>query len=129
MLRRWARFVVFIATAATLWLLVGESSAMAAGPLCDDRGATWVAPSPTLIFAEQSLLAGDADDCATDAQQLALQRHRAPRERIVVSASDAALPTAPLHVFAPSGTAPSWFVTEDAPAAGIRTRVERPPRV
>ena len=127
MLRRWARWIVFTATAATLWLVA--SPAMAAGPLCDDRGATWIAPTPTLIFAEQSLLAGDADDCTTDSQQLALQRHRAPGERIVVSATDAALPTAQLHVFTLSGTEPSWFVTEDAPDAGIRTRVERPPRV
>ncbi len=127
MLRRWARFLVFTATAATLWLVA--SPAMAAGPICDDRGATWIAPSPMLIVAEQSLLPGDADDCDNDTTQSALQRHRAPGERIVVTSADAALPTSPLRVFAPKGDEPAWFVTVDAPSAGTRSRVERPPRV
>jgi hypothetical protein len=127
MLRRWARLFVFGATFATLWLVAFP--AMASGPLCDDRGATAVAPSPTLIPIEQSLIAGDADDCDRDAQQVSIQRHRAPGERIVITGGDAALPTSPIHVFAAPGRGPRWFVDRDAPRAGVRARVDRPPRI
>ena len=126
MLRRWARIVVFGATVATLWLIA--LPAMASGPICDDRGATVIAPSPMLIVPEQSLIASDVDDCDASSQQASVHRHRVPAEPIVFSASDAALPTSALRVFAPTGGEARWFVDRDAPSIGVRTRVERPPR-
>lgn len=125
-MRRWAKLVVFAATLATLWLVAFP--AMASGPLCDDRGATAIAPTPAAMHAEQSLLALDDDDCDHDAHLPAVQRHRAPAEAITFAEADSALPTNALRVFASPADAPLATYVAEAPRAGVRLRVDRPPR-
>jgi hypothetical protein len=126
MLRRWARLAVFFATFATLWLVA--SPARASGPLCDDRGATAVAPSPALIHPEQSLLALEDDDCDRDAQLPAWQRHRAPGERIVIADGDVAQPVTSVRVYAAPVTTVRMYGALEHPRPGVRDRLDRPPR-
>jgi len=125
MLRRWAKAIVFAATFATLWLVA--SPARANGPLCDDRGATIVAPTPALIFPEQSLLSLD-DDCDQTGYELAFTRHRAPGERILIADADVACATPVIVVFDSPACTTLAIDSADAPHAGVRDRVDRPPR-
>jgi hypothetical protein len=126
MLRRWAKLVVFAATFATLWLV--SMPARANGPLCDDRGATMVAPTPTALLPEQSLLALD-DDCDRQTNELAFTRHRAPGERIVIADAGVACTTPAIVLFDSPASALLAIDSADAPLNGVRDRVDRPPRI
>ena len=129
--RRLRRIVLFVATTATLWLVA--LPAFASGPLCDDRGATRIAPNPTLVTPEQSLDIALADDLATcfdRMEKAGYQGSRAPAELSVSVSADASLHAriaAPRVLRPDVRTAPAAEVSARA-RPGMRARVERPPR-
>jgi hypothetical protein len=113
--------------AMVVWLVA--PAARADAPLCDMRGATAVAPNPTLDTQGGSIDATPDDCFGASATARALQRDRSPSSvdfgdqgpRASVPAKlrvRAATPTAALAHFGQACTLPS----------GIRHRVERPPR-
>lgn len=110
-------------------MCLASRSALAAAPLCDARAASSFAPNPTLDSSSASVDATATDGCSQGWTGKVLQRGHAPT---APDASDslpraavptalrvlAASPTAALAVLAPTFTLP----------AGVRDRVERPPR-
>jgi hypothetical protein len=136
MLRRLSRIFVFAMTTATLWLVA--LPAFASGPLCDDRGATRIAPNPTMVTPEQSLDIAFGDDlsaCFDRMEKAGFHGSRAPAEITTSIAADAALPVrarAPWSSRLASDSPESSVVPASEVSArarpGIRTRVERPPR-
>lgn len=120
------RFAVSLLAATVVWLVA--PAAHAAGPQCDIRGATTIAPSPTLDTQGGSVDAA-ADSCSGAAVDHALQPdHTRSSPSVDDQMPRASLSETPrVHEAAPSATlAPS---TEVFPApAGVRDRVERPPR-
>ena len=131
MQRRLSRFVLFAATTGVLWLVA--LPAFASGPLCDDRGATRIAPNPTLVMPEQSLDIAIVDDvaaCFDRMEKAGFRGSRAPAEIFISVAADAALP---VRAGAPPVLSPDVRVTPASEVSartrpGIRSRVERPPR-
>ncbi len=123
------RLVVFVAWVATVWFVA--LPALASGPMCDDRGASFIAPSPVLIAVDDTL---DVDRAVPTCEKAsaaapAYQRDRAPAEPDVTPDMQA-LPT-------PYATIELLFVADglldpivlvDAASPGVRSRVERPPR-
>ena len=112
-----------------LWTVSRPAAAAVPAGLCDDRGASAVAPPPAL-----------------EAPDEAIQRSRAPapcggelESRVAVSPghrsvafpdSDApsALPSDPLHLVAPHGTPSAFVAPPDMHGLVMPFRVERPPR-
>jgi hypothetical protein len=133
MSRRLGRIVLFVATSAALWLVA--LPAFASGPLCDDRGATRVAPSPTMIVQHQSIevwdLEGDLAACFERLEKAGYHGSRAPAEITIAEGADASLPlritATPPIIAADVATLPACEVSARA-RPGILSRVERPPR-
>jgi hypothetical protein len=99
--------------------------------MCDDRGATRMAPSPVLIVVPDTLdVDPTAPPCDTAGPDVpAYQRDRAPAEPDVTPDTQA-LPTA-LTTFDFVAVAEGVLdpiPPSDAATPGVRYRVERPPR-
>jgi hypothetical protein len=125
----WTRVLLFVAVVAAMWTLALPALA-APAPYCDDRGASALAPPPTLQLPEQgvapTLLAPPA--CPLDETTLlpALSADRTVHSSL--SSAEPAMPVA-LQWLSPASTG---MLPEVAPVAvvssWIRWRVERPPR-
>jgi hypothetical protein len=129
MLRRAVRAVLVSSFALVLWLVARPAYAMPA-PLCDDRGATAIAP-PLALEAPSGVIARarTAASCEGGEQPFGA---RIGRGRTVAqgftAAAEPVLPASQTAIVPPEGEAlePSPVVT--APSEGVRYRVERPPR-
>jgi hypothetical protein len=123
------RLVVFVAWFATVWFVA--LPALASGPMCDDRGASWIAPSPVLIVVPDTL---DVDPAAPSCEKVsadtpAYQRDRVPAEPDVTPDTQA-LPATHATIaflFVADGLLDPIVLVDAAPP-GVRYRVERPPR-
>jgi hypothetical protein len=123
------RLVVFVAWVATLWFVA--LPALASGPICDDRGASRLAPSPVVIVVPDTLdVDPDAAACETAGQEVpAYQRDRAPAEPDLTPDTQALPPAmTTLDFFAVAAGVLEPIPPSDAATPGVRYRVERPPR-
>jgi hypothetical protein len=129
MVRRVARAAVFAGLTLALFALARPARAIPAG-LCDDRGATAVAPPPALEPPESALerTRSAQAPCGKDgpARATAAPSRRAPRP---VAAAERALP-APAVLHAPPRALGVDMPIPIAPphTREARFRVERPPR-
>lgn len=131
MLPRVLRCALFAIVTVAIWTLSRPAFAMSA-PLCDDRGATMLAPPPTLEPPEEALLrAPPAPASLCESQGLAATPaaspghgdHQAPSSQV-----EAALPVCSTPIASPSGDL-IGLPPVDAPSTeGVQYRIERPPR-
>ena len=121
------RFALSLLAATVVWLVA--PAAHAAGPQCDIRGATTIAPSPTLDTQGGSVDASPADSCSGAAVDHTLQPdHSRSSASLDDQAPRASLSETPrVREAAPSATLSRAAEVFPAPA-GVRDRVERPPR-
>jgi hypothetical protein len=125
--RRLRFLLVFATTLVVGWLVAFP--AMAAGPMCDDRGASAIAPSPTMVTAHATLEASVDDDCLQRfLDRVSDNNGRVPMERTEVPDSQAVLPTP--AVLAPSlaRVLPPLEADFGSESTGVHSRIERPPR-
>jgi hypothetical protein len=121
-----AKYVIFVATMLAAWLIA--SPARAEAPLCDQRGATTMAPAPQLQQMQLSIDVGAQDP---DCDPLKLLRAYAPDRTPTwdpPAVDPLTLPPCELR-FVPGEAAlePADVVSVLA-AHGVRDRVDRPPR-
>jgi len=125
----WCRLLVAFATAFAVWALAAP--ARAAAPLCDPRGATVMAPAPSLEEPETSIDVGSpADDCLIRFALSAATGGRAPEAPSTTSMQgDPAVPGAGVILpAAPSANVIPAPVAPGGERPGARGRIDRPPR-
>jgi hypothetical protein len=130
MIRRLARAVLFGGTLIALWLIAAPAFA-ASAPLCDDRGATGLAPPPPLESPEDVLAraASPTPDCLGGGTA---------RELAFTGSNDAPAPPAADGDYALSfalsrlplcaSTMLPFASAEGDAREGAYARIERPPR-
>jgi len=124
--RHVCRLGLSLLAALAVWLLA--PAAHAAAPLCDMRGATAIAPNPTLDTQGGSVDATPDDCSATSAAERTLDRDRSPSLDLDDHGPRASVP-ADVRVEPVSATAALAHSGETFTLApGTRSRVERPPR-
>jgi hypothetical protein len=129
MFRRALRTVLFAIVTVAIWTLSRPAFAMPA-PLCDDRGATSLAPPPTLQAPELAVLRAPAplpceDEGLSAGPTLASGHvdHQAPSTQ-----GDPAVTTSVAPVVSAVGE-PLALPPPAAPSSeGVHYRIERPPR-
>ena len=123
----WVRRCLTFACLLVAWLVARPAEA--AAPLCDDRGASALAPSPSLDIPNASLNVGDHSDCDSEgARDKTYQRGQNPHRCACAAHVDGALPTTMPRVPVVSReltVAPEVCGVE---RAGVRGSLERPPR-
>ena len=135
MRRRALRTLLLIATVTVVWLLVSPSTALAmprnAAPVCDPRGAITFAPPPQIQDAELSLdIPADCFDLgAIDFRLVKNVDHgrTAPPE---LSSSQESMTAANVALFGleVSERVPAPRARREAPPAGVRRSLDRPPQ-
>jgi hypothetical protein len=116
--------------ALALWTLACPALA-ASAPFCDDRAASAIAPPPALEAPDVGIQrAKVAPACAGEDRPLgtALRHGRSPSEP-AASRAEPALTPDPLPFVAPSGDRLELAPISESPRQGVRSRIERPPRV
>ena len=112
-----------------MWLVA--LPAFASGPLCDDRGATRIAPNPTLIVPQESFATqgGSDTDCNARSQEAAYHDgHRAPERGVDPTPAQAVLPEGVNVIDAPEASPLCVHLPRGGFRPGTRYRIERPPR-
>lgn len=129
MLRRALRYALFAIVTVAIWTLSRPAFAMPA-PLCDDRGATSLAPPPTLQEPELAVLRAapplpceEGDLAAGPMVAPGHGEHQAPSPQ-----GDPAVVTCAAPLASPAGE-PMALPPPVAPSTeGVQYRIERPPR-
>jgi hypothetical protein len=124
------RTAIFAGVLLALWLVGRPAHAATFAPFCDDRGATALAPPPALEATDEAVRRTAVPPCDGDAPVFGLSLQAAHRvARTVSSAATPAATPAPLRLLPSPLDGPIAFVArETPPQAGVRHRVERPPR-
>ena len=106
-----------------------------AAPLCDDRGATRLAPPPIMQPEEVLLELDETPSCPAAANfgsETAQTAHRASNSSSPEGVSGgevlAAFPSSPTHVLSPDRTPAVSMYEAVVLSSGVRGRVDRPPR-
>ncbi len=124
------RATIFAGVMLAVWTLGRPAHAATLAPFCDDRGATALAAQPALEAPDEAVRRAAAAPCDADAPLFGLAlgpAHRILREVLTDAAPAAA--GAPAQLTPPPLDAPFAPVArETPPQAGVRYRVERPPR-
>jgi hypothetical protein len=124
----WVRRCLTLASILVVWLVARPAAASA--PLCDDRGASALAPLPVLDAPNASLNVGERGDGCDEAGARDHAYHRgerAPRITPFVHADFA--PVSVVHDVQPAGReSTSVVASEGALLPGVRRSVDRPPR-
>jgi hypothetical protein len=135
--RRWLRGMFAALAALAVWLVARPSFAASYdAPLCDDRGATVIAPPPTLVPVRTffDVAAADSSCPDRDGDKLAL---RGADGQDAPSRGPAASAHADVEAILPRGLSLADAVRVYVAAAraarvalplGVSVRVERPPR-
>jgi hypothetical protein len=124
----WVRRFVTVACLLAAWLVVRPASASA--PMCDQRGASILAPLPTFDAPDASVDIGDrgdACDLSVDTDR-AYQRGEKPASDPAAMHVDVTVTATRSHVPACGGEAVLAPDPRATPQAGVRFLVERPPR-
>ena len=130
MVTRVFRTAIFAGVMLALWTLGRPAHAGTLAPFCDDRGATALAAQPALEATDEAVRRTAAPPCDDDVPLFGLALGAAHRSLRSFSA-DAAPATAAAQprLLHPSLDEPMAFVVaQGPPLAGVRCRVERPPR-
>jgi hypothetical protein len=129
MVTRVFRTAIFAGLMLAFWTLARPAHA-ALAPFCDDRGATALAPPPALEAPDEAIQRAAAPPCETDTPISGLTLGQAhARVRAVPADAVPADAVAPLPPLPHLASEPFAFVARDLPPqAGVRYRVERPPR-
>jgi hypothetical protein len=112
-------------------VLLSAKAARAAAPMCDDRGASAIAPPPVLPIRDVKLEAGVPFGCATPLVSVAPAGPSARGQAVVTGESfdEAWMKPAPTKVSRFSTPrVPAGVVVSLPPSAGYRRGVFRPPR-
>lgn len=129
MLRRALRCALFAIVTVAIWTLSRPAFAMPA-PLCDDRGATSLAPPPTLQAPELAVLRAPPPLPCEDSD-LASGPTLAPghgQQQVPSAQGDPAVVSCAAPLVSPAGE-PLALPPPDAPSTeGVHYRIERPPR-
>jgi hypothetical protein len=129
MFRRVRRTVLFLGFALAVWALARPASAMPAG-LCDDRGASAIAPPPALEVPDLAFMrARAAASCPGD--EGPVRATIGPAHRVFApfsGSSDQTLPVAMTLLTPDAGEKVDLAPRANRSLLGARLRVERPPR-
>jgi hypothetical protein len=130
MLRRAVRVAVMLGVVLAVWTIARPASA-AVAPFCDDRGASAIAPPPTLESPNDVIQrVRAASKCASDDGD-AFRRTFAPMHRLPQPPGPNVEPTLP-RTTPTVAPAEGCVLDLDSPPAlvpsGVRFRIERPPR-
>jgi hypothetical protein len=125
---RSVRTLLVALVALALWLVASPASASA--PLCDDRGASGLAPPPTLDLQNASVDVGMSPDSCPDGVERDASFHQGRVPEPLPSPTVAnALPVDARVTVIPGG---AWRRSSSfelaAARLGVRDRLERPPR-
>jgi hypothetical protein len=130
MVTRVFRTAIFAGVMLALWTLGRPAHAAILAPFCDDRGATALAEPPALEATDEAVRRSASPPCDEDAPIFGLAL--GPAHRILRSLSADAAPAATaaeLRPLPPSlGETIAFVGGQTTPEAGVRCRVERPPR-
>jgi hypothetical protein len=124
----WVRRLVTLACLMAAWLVVRPAAASA--PLCDDRGASMLAPMPVLDAPNASVDVGDYDGGCEGwvGRDHEYQRGERPTRVFPSASGDMVLTSVGCDV--PSSAPTCAVATElrGTEHSGVRSFVERPPR-
>lgn len=123
---RWIRPLIVLATMLAAWLLA--TPARAAAPLCDDRGATVLAPPPQLQPIETSIDVGDSDVCGSEDVMTRAVHPGGTPEFGPAPETLATLLTTALAVLPIDAQDMTWLDRTSYPSCGVPRRLDRPPR-
>ena len=124
------RVALFSGLMVALWSFVHPAFAATLAPFCDDRGATALAPPPALEPTDEAVRRAAAPSADGDGPSFAVvlrSAHRAPRITLVDVSPASASRFAP-GVLPPPAEPRAFEARDLLPPAGVRFRVERPPR-
>jgi hypothetical protein len=129
MLRRALRAILFAIVTIALWTVARPAMAMPA-PFCDDRGATSMAPEPTLVAPDLPVRRAHVTP-ACNGEDVSLGSAVVPGHTHAPVASSQAEPV--LTCVAPTVASASWATCALPPTAqpcadGVTSALERPPR-
>jgi len=129
MLRRALRATLFAGLVLALWTFARPASAMPAA-LCDDRGASAIAPAPALEAPEDALRRPRfAPSCGDhDLPFFAAVSRAHPRLATPPPGGDKALPVLLVHSAATCAEVLEPPASEVSTSHGVRSRIDRPPR-
>src|SRR5258708_4091165 len=130
MVRSMLRWVVWVSCLAGV--LLGARAARAAAPMCDDRGASAIAPPPVMAVRDIKLEVGVPPGCETPLKVSVAPVGPSARGPVVVvgdSGEEVWMNRARPKVSGlSSARAPGGVVVSLPPSAGYRRGVFRPPR-
>jgi hypothetical protein len=129
-LRPALRVILSSGLALALWTLARPALAVSA-PFCDDRAASAIAPPPALEAPDVGIQrAKVAPACAGEDRPLGttLRHGRSPSEP-GSSGAEPALSPHHLPFIAPPGDTIEPQPISESPRQGVRSRIERPPRL
>jgi hypothetical protein len=111
-----------------VWLVARPAAASA--PLCDDRGASALAPLPVLDAPNASLNVGEHAEGCDEAGARDKAYHRGDRPPRITPFAHADFAPVSAEGLVSSATAERFpsAVTEGSPCPGVLRSVERPPR-
>jgi len=124
-----ARLALFVGVVVALWTMGRPALAMPAG-VCDDRGATAIAPPPALEATDVAIRRSQALSPCEGAQALVRSTVAPTRQRSVPAwvGVDPVVATRPMPFLGSGALSVELAVSERRACPGIRWRVERPPR-
>jgi hypothetical protein len=134
MVRRALRVVLFASFVIVFWTMARPAYAYAAhasaAPLCDDRGATSLAPPPALEAPDVAIQRARAASCTCGDELALFVTITAVHHGVAPPSADSAqaLPASSLHLAPLVGDDLDDSVDAGRPLDGIRSRVDRPPR-
>jgi hypothetical protein len=122
------RILVAALVALAAWLVAG--TALAAAPICDARGASALAPPPTLDTPNESIDVGMGPEACDYAPDDGVSLHQGRTADPLPSPAGAdLLPMTPqARVVAAAGSSISREFALSGGAQGVYARLERPPR-
>lgn len=129
MLRRALRLVLVSSLGLALWFVALPARASTA-PFCDDRGASALAPPPTLVGGDPTTQIGRLDvSCEGEDILVGATITRGhPTPVPAPDAPDPYLASAALAVVPPTGEELDRPPSEPPRTEDVRSRIERPPR-
>jgi hypothetical protein len=123
------RAALLVSLMLALWTLARPALAMPAG-LCDDRGASAIAPAPALEAPDVAIRRARVPTSCEGAE-LPVRATIAPAHRVLTqtwASPEQALPVGAVWLGAPERARVELVLRGNRPCRGIDSRVERPPR-